>query len=85
VGVLDVTVRDVELVEAGGPLLELAAAGDREGDVVEADAVLAEGFDRGGRPVLVQADQGLGTGHPDGVVEVGVGVFVDRSRSGRAP
>src|SRR5215207_5890044 len=41
-GVLDLAVGDAQLVQPAGPLLQLGPVGDAEGDVVEADAELAE-------------------------------------------
>jgi len=44
--------------------------------VVQADPVLAEGLLGRGRPVLVQAEQGVAAEQVHGVVEIGVGVLV---------
>jgi hypothetical protein len=57
VGVLDIAVRDAQLIEPCRPLLDLLAAGQSEGDVVKADAVLSERLDRRGGLVLVQPDR----------------------------
>src|SRR4051794_2302041 len=54
VSVLDLAVGDAQLVEAARPLLQLAAVGAAERDVVEAGAELAERLGRDRPPVLVQ-------------------------------
>src|SRR5512133_3985524 len=56
-GVLDRAVGDPQLVQPARPLLQLRPVGAAEGDVVQADPVLAEGLLGRGRPVLVQAEQ----------------------------
>ncbi len=74
--ILDLTVRDAELVEPACPLLELSAVGTAEGDVVEADPELAEPLVGRGRRMLVQTDQHAIADQVHGVVEVGIGVLV---------
>jgi hypothetical protein len=69
-------VGDPQLVQPARPLLQLRPVGAAEGDVVQADPVLAEGLIGRGRPVLVQAEQGVAAEQVHGVVEVGVGVLV---------
>src|SRR5947207_14287050 len=66
--VLDVAVVDAQLVEPARPLLQLAPAGTPEGDVVEANAELAELLLRGPLGVLVQPDEGAVAHQVAGVV-----------------
>jgi hypothetical protein len=73
--IFDPVVLDAELVEPAGPALELGAVGAAEGDMVEADAELAEPLIGRGLGVLVQPQQG-GAEQVHGVVEVGIGVLV---------
>src|SRR5215211_1462297 len=75
-GVLDPTVGHAQLVQPPCPPLELGPVGAAEGDVVEADPVLAEVAFGGGRAVLVEAEQLAVAEQVHGVVEVGVGVLV---------
>ena len=74
--VLDAAVSDAQLVKSTCPLLELCSVGASEGDVVEADAELAELLLRRRCGVLVQTEQRVAD-QVDGVVKVGIGVFVE--------
>lgn len=75
--VFDLAVFDAEFVQPERPLLEVSSSGTTEGDMVEADAELAE-CSKGRRPlVLVQTDERAVADHVDGVVEFRFGVFVD--------
>src|SRR5207342_2258025 len=75
--ILDATVRDAELVEPACPGLELGSVGATEADVVEAGPELAELLVRHRRPVLVHTEERAVSDHVHGVMEVGVGVFVE--------
>ena len=68
---------DTELVEPGGPLVELGAIGAAEREVVEADPELAEPFRGRGLRVLVQPDECAVAEQVNGVMEVGIGVLVE--------
>src|SRR3954469_12338542 len=74
--VLDAAMLDAELIEALRPLLELGAIRASEGDVIEADAVLAERFVRRRRRVLMQTDQRVPQ-QVHSVVEPRIGVLVE--------
>ena len=54
--VVDANVRDAQLVEPGGPLLEFGACRAAEGEVVETDAELVEGRSAAG-PMGVDAEE----------------------------
>ena len=69
--------RDAELVEPTCPLLELVAVGATEADVVEPDAEFTERFGWCRRGVLVQSEERAIAQQVHGVMEVGVGVFVE--------
>ena len=74
--VLDVAVGDAQLVERRDHFSS-SRVGAPEGDVVEADAELAEARHRGRLLMLVQAEQRAVAQQVDRVVEGGVGVLVE--------
>src|SRR5205807_6961073 len=75
--ILDATVLDAEIVESAGPGLELSSVGATEADVVEANSELAETLVGRRRPVLVHTEERAVSDHVHGVMEIGVGVFVE--------
>jgi len=78
----DAAVRDAQLAQPRDPILQLAAAGAAEADVIQADPQLAEFLAGGWAVMLMDAEDRAAIQQPHKMPEAGLGVLVEH---GSAP